>query len=119
MSGKASHVSPLELRKRLLIAESELNRAELSEEWQTITFGVRDIAHRAKVIAACASSAALLVAAFRASRPGPPAPRGKSSWFQKILKGASLASAIWSALPRRRPRWSQKTPRASLGEEGR
>jgi hypothetical protein len=108
------------LRKRLLLAESELNRAELSEEWQTITFGVRDLAHRAKVIAACASSAALLVAAFRASRPGPPpAPRAKSSWFQKILKGASLASAIWSALPRKRSRWLPKTPRASLGEEGR
>ncbi len=40
MFGKTSHVSPLELRKQLLIAESELNRAQLSEEWQTLRHGL-------------------------------------------------------------------------------
>jgi len=43
MSGKPSLVSLLESRKQLLIAESELNRAQLSEEWQTMTHGVRDL----------------------------------------------------------------------------
>jgi len=104
MSGKTPQVSPLELRKRLLIAESELNRAELAEGWRTLTFGVRDLAHRAKIIAACASSAAVLVAALRATRPRPPAPPAKSSWFQRIFKAASLAYTIWSALPRKRSR---------------
>jgi hypothetical protein len=98
MFGKTSHVSPLEVRKRLLIAESELNRAQLSEAWQTMRHGVRDLAHQAKTIATWASSAALLVAGVRASRRGPPAPGGaRSSSFQKILNGARLASTIWFA----------------------
>ena len=98
MFGKESHVSPLELRKQLLIAESELNRAQLSEECQTMAHGVRELAHRAKAIAAWAPSAALLVAGFAALRRSKPAPAAKnSSWFQRILNGARLASTIWFA----------------------
>jgi hypothetical protein len=96
MFGEESHVSPLELRKQLLIAESELNRAELSREWQTMAHGVRDLAHRVKTIGAWASSAALVVAGVAALRRGSPAPgTAKSSWFEKILNGARLASTIW------------------------
>jgi hypothetical protein len=98
MSRKKSLLSPLASRKQLLIAESELSRVQLSEEWQTITHGVVDLAHRAKTIVAWASSAALLVAGVKALRRGPPAPGGaKSSWFQSILHGARLGSTIWSA----------------------
>ena len=98
MFGKKSHVSPLELRKQLLIAESELNRAQLSEEWQTMAHGVRDLAHRAKTIAAWAPSAALLVAGLAALRRRKPAPAAEnSSWFQRILNGVRLASTIWFA----------------------
>jgi hypothetical protein len=102
MSGKTSHLSPLELRKKLLIAESEINRAQLSEEWQTMRHGACDLARQAKTIAAWAASAALLVAGVRALWRGPPAPRtAKCSWLQKILSGARLASTIWFAF---RPR---------------
>jgi hypothetical protein len=102
MFGETSHLSPLESRKRLLLAESELNRAQLYEEWQTMTHGVRDLAHRAKIIAAWASSAALLLAGVTALRRGPPTPgAAELSWFQKIPNGARLASAIWFAF---RPR---------------
>ena len=98
MSGKKSHVTPLELRKQLLIAESELNRAQLSDEWQTMAHGVRDLGHRVKTIGAWASSAALLVAGVTALRRSPPVPEtAKSSWFQKILSGARLASTVWFA----------------------
>ena len=98
MFGKTSHLSPLESRKQLLIAESELNRAQLSEEWDAMTHGIHDLARRAKTIAAWASSAALLVAAVTVLRHGPPAlGTAKSSWFQKILHGARLASTIWFA----------------------
>ena len=103
MFGKESHVSPLEVRKQLLIAESELNRAQLSEEWQTMAHGVRDLAHRAKAIAVWASSAALLVAglaAFRQSKVM--AAEEKPSWFQRGLRGTQLAYSIWLAF-RRRP----------------
>ncbi len=102
MFGKTPHISRLALRKQLLIAESELNRAQLAEEWETMADGMRGFAHRAKTIAAWSSSAALLVAGVAALRRGAPAPdNAKSSWFQKILKGVRLASTIWLAF---RPR---------------
>ena len=99
MFGKASRVSPPESRKERLIAESELNRDQLSEGWLTMAHGVHDLAHRVKTIGAWASSAALLVAGVTALRRSPPVPEtAKSSWFQKALNGARLASTIWFAL---------------------
>ena len=99
MPGKTSHLSPLESRKHLLIAESELNRAYLSEDWQTMTHGAGDLAHRAKAIAAWASSTVLLVAGVAALRRAPPTSgAAKSSWFQKLINGVRLASMIWFAL---------------------
>ena len=80
----------------MLVAESELNRAELADEWQAMAHGVREFAHRAKNIAAWASSAALVVAGVTALQRRPPAPgTTKSSWLQKILNGARLASTLW------------------------
>src|ERR1035438_1675833 len=99
MPGKTSHLNPLESRKQMLVAESELNRAGLADEWQAMAHGVRDFAHRAKNIAAWASSAALVVAGVTALRRRPPAPgTTKSPWLQKLLKGASLVSSLWTAL---------------------
>ena len=98
MSGETSRVSPLELRKQRLIAESELNRDQLSEDWLTMAHGVHDLAHRVKTIGAWTSSAVLLVAGVTALRRGPPAPgTAKSSWLQRILHGARLASTTWFA----------------------
>ena len=98
MFGNTSQVSPLEARKECLIAASELNRSELSAEWQTMAQGVRDLAHGAKTIGAWASAAALLVAGVTAWRSVPPAPRAaKRSWFQTMLNGVRLASTIWLA----------------------
>ena len=109
MFGKKSHVSPLGSRKQLLIAESELNRAQLSEEWQTMGHGVRDLAHRAKTIAALASSATLLVAGVTALWRGSRAPgTAKSSWFQKVLNGARVASTIWFAFAARGAKGEQE-----------
>jgi hypothetical protein len=98
MPGQTSDLSPLESRKRLLVAESELNRAGLAEELQAMAHGIRDFAHRAKNIAAWASSAALVVAGVTALRHGPLRfGAAKFSWFQKILKGARVASTLWLA----------------------
>ena len=99
MPGNTSHLSPLESRKQLLVAESELNRTGLAAEWQATAHGVHDFAHRAKNVAAWASSAALVVAGVSALRRGSPrSGTVKSSWFQKILKGARVASTLWLAL---------------------
>jgi hypothetical protein len=98
MPGKTSHLNPLESRKQMLVAESELNRAGLADEWQAMAHGVRDFAHRAKNIAAWASAAALVVAGITAlRRDSTRSGTVKSSWFQKILKGARVASTLWLA----------------------
>jgi hypothetical protein len=97
MFGKTSHVSRLKSQKQLLIAESELNRAQLSEEWQTMVDGLSDLTHRVKTIGALVSLGASLVARVTAARRRPPAPDpGKSSLLQNILNGARAASTIWS-----------------------
>jgi len=92
------HISPVASRKQLLIAESELNRAQLSEEWRLMADGVRTVGHRARSITGWASSAVMLVAGVAALRRGPPVPgSAKSSWFHKILNVARVASTIWVA----------------------
>jgi len=98
MFGKKPHISPLESRKRLLIAESEINRTQMIQEWQTITDGVHTLAAQAKSISSYASAGALLVATVAAfqHRKAKPASE-KPSWLQSILKSTSLISTLWLA----------------------
>jgi hypothetical protein len=103
MPGKEPALSPLELRKRLLIAESEINRVQLRQEWETMTEGICLLADRAKTIGACASVVAALVAglaAFRRSQA--PAADAKRSWVRTLLKGLRVATSIWLAFRARR-----------------
>ena len=90
-------MNSLKTRKQLLIAESELNRAQLVQEWQTMADGVRSVTDRAKSFGSIASIAAVLVAGLAAirrskfSRPGE-----KPAWWQTLLKGWRLAGSLWS-----------------------
>ena len=90
-------MNPLESRKQLLIAESELNRAQLVQDWQAMSHDVHALARRARIIGSWASIAASLVAglAFFQRKKSMPAAE-KPSWLQTILKGAGLVSTIWS-----------------------
>lgn len=98
MFGKMSHVTSRELQKQLLIAESELNRAQMVEDLTGLTAGVRTLARRAKSFGSIASSAAMLAAGLAACRRGKPADaNAKPSWLQPVLKGASLISSFWLA----------------------
>ena len=98
MLRKMPRVNPLQLRKDLLVAESELNRAQLIEEWQAITAGVRTLGARVKYVGTLASAAGLLVAGVSAFRRGRASPNGaKFSWLETALKGAQVAGSIWLA----------------------
>jgi putative intracellular protease/amidase len=97
MFGKKPCLNPLESRKRLLIAESELNRVHLVQEWQAMADGVRSIADRAGTISSVASATASLIAglaSFRRNRCA--SADGKFSWWQTLLKGAQLAGSLWA-----------------------
>ena len=91
-------MNPIESRKQLLIAESELNRARLVTDMAALTAGVRTLADRARSFGSIASSAAVLVAGLAALRRGKPAEaRAKPSRLQTILKGAGVISTLWLA----------------------
>ncbi|HVU08977.1 MAG TPA: hypothetical protein VHG89_10580 [Verrucomicrobiae bacterium] len=98
MSGKNPHLNPLATRKKLLLAESELNRAQLVQNWRMMTDEVHALANQARTIRSLASAVASLVAGLAAFRRQKSAPAAdKPSWLQTLLKGAEIVSAIRAA----------------------
>jgi negative regulator of sigma E activity len=91
-------MKPLESRKQLLIAESELNRAQLVQEWRTMKGEVHALAEQAKTIRSIASAVATLVAGLSNCRNKSASPAAeKPSWLQTILKGAGVVSTFWQS----------------------
>jgi hypothetical protein len=97
MSGKYPRLNPLASRKQLLIAESELNRVQLVQEWHAMADEARSLAYQARTLRSFASAAATLVAGLTSCRQktAPPAAE-KPSWGQTILKVTGLFSTFWS-----------------------
>jgi hypothetical protein len=90
-------MTPLELRKHLLLAESELNRAQLVEEWKTMSEGFRGVADRARKYSSVALTASLLMAGLTYFWRVKSAPaQQKPTWWQLLLKGAKLGASLWS-----------------------
>ena len=109
MSGKKSGVSPLEVRKQLLIVESEINRVRLVREWQTLTGELGNLADQAKSFNTLTAAGLALVTGLAAFTSHQPAPGGeKISWLQKILKGAKLAATLWQVFRPHHPGRAKK-----------
>ena len=90
-------MNPLESRKKLLLAESELNRAQLVQEWRTLADEAHALTTQAKTIGAIAAAATLLLKGLLSFQHKKPAPvEEKCSWLQTIIKGAGLASKFWA-----------------------
>jgi hypothetical protein len=91
-------MNPLESRKKLLLAESELNRAQLVQEWQALADDFHLLANQARTISSFASAATSLVAGLVSFRRKKSAPAAKKpSWLQTIFKSAGLISTFWQA----------------------
>ena len=98
MPGPNPHLSPLESRKRLLLAESELNRAQLLGDVAALAGGLRLLGARAKSFEAVASAAAVLFSALAAGRrAGTAKPAPKRAWLTTLIRGAGLLSSLWLA----------------------
>jgi hypothetical protein len=96
MSGKNSHLNQLAARKQLLIVESELNRAQLAQEWRTLADEAHALADQTKTIRSIASATATLVAGLSSCRQKKSSPAAeKPSWWQTILKGAAVVGTFW------------------------
>ena len=92
MFGKSVSMKHLALRKQLLVAESELNRAQLSARADALLTVPNSSATRPGPVRRLISAAALLTAGLASSRPAQtPAP----SRMQMVLRLASLAAGIW------------------------
>ena len=92
MSGKNPRLNPLALRKQMLIAESELNRAQLLGDISALTADAQTLADRAKSFGSLAALTGMLAAFLRGQPMGT---NPKSSWLPTLLKGAGLASNLW------------------------
>jgi hypothetical protein len=94
MFGNHLQMTPLSARKRLLLAESELNRAQLTRDVHVLTTGVRALTERTKTIRSVAVSTAGLIAGLAAfQRDKPLAP----SRMQVALKAAGFIASFWLA----------------------
>ena len=94
-------MKPLESRKQLLIAESELNRAQMVGSVAALTAGARTLTHRVTSLGSIASSAAVLAMGLTALQSGQPVGAGakaQPSRIHAVLKGVVLVSALWLAL---------------------
>ncbi len=97
MFGKNPRVNSLATRKQLLIAESELNRAQMLQEWQEIKAETHALTVRASAIKSIISSAVSLVSGLSAlTRNKAAADDTKPAWWQTVLKGAGIVSTFWS-----------------------
>lgn len=109
MSGKNSELNPLVSRKQLLLAESELNRAQLLGDVTELKTDVQGLINRVRSFRSLAGVATLLVAGVTVLRHGkhaaaPP----RSSWLQALVHGGGLISMLWSSfrskvVPRAKP----------------
>ncbi len=104
MFRKNTQLSPIEIRKQLLIVESEINRAHMVDDLAALRTGVRAFTDRAKSYGSIAASAASLVAGFTALRRHKSSEaEAKPSWLQTAIKGAGMVSTLWSAFRSRGP----------------
>jgi hypothetical protein len=94
-----TYLKLLETRKKLLLAESELNRAELLKEVDALHNEVDRVKKQAMAIGSLASSGALIATAFSLFRrhkksensDGP----SKLSWVAAAIEGARVGTSLF------------------------
>jgi hypothetical protein len=104
MSGKKTRLTPLEARKQMLLAESELNRVQFIHEWSELKNELHHLTGPLRTAGAVASSLARAGATFSIlrrlwSRGGA---KEKKSWVSTLLNGAKAGASLWLMLSSRR-----------------
>ena len=95
MHGKTSRMSPLAMRKQLLVAESDLNRVQLADDITALKVDIHTLADRMKSFGSIAATIAGVMSCFngKATTAAP-----KPAWWQAALKGVGIASNFWLML---------------------
>lgn len=106
MRGTNIGLTPLAVRKQLLVVESEINRAELGREWASLHAEACDAATEltgdASALGSLASAGAALFTTGSVLRRMVSGNRAaKGSWVRTLVNGARAGISVWLAL---RPR---------------
>lgn len=96
MPGESAQLKDLAVRKQLLVAESEIHRAALRSDWQSLCEEAGRLTEEMRAFGSMASGGAKLVASGIAlkdlfmgrSKPG-------HSWTTILMKGASAGLSLW------------------------
>ena len=89
-------MTALESRKLLLLAESELNRAQLVHQLQLLAGELQALAVPARTASSVTAAVAALLAVWSAFRHRhAPSPGQTPSWWKVILKGAGGLGLLW------------------------
>jgi hypothetical protein len=101
MLGKKPHLTPLEVRKHLLLAESELNRAQFLQALQSfkgeilhLVDGARTVGNNASLVIKAAATFSILRRVFFGKSDS----KGKVSWLSRLFKGTKAGTFLWLLL---------------------
>jgi len=101
MPGTTPKMTALQIRKRLLVTESELNRIQLLEEFSALRNGTGALAEQVQSLTSAASRAAAVWAGFTALKRASPG-AASSGFVSKVLNVARLGATLWFAFRPRR-----------------
>ncbi len=92
MLGRNSSLAALNARKRLLILESEVHRAQLAQDWSDLHGCVGALREKAKPVGKAISIAGMLIAAATAYSQ---IRHGKGSFLSRLLSSGSVLATIF------------------------
>lgn len=96
MFGHQAHLNALESRRKLLVAESELNRLQAVQEWNVFAEEVRQVAERARSLNSLAASFISVVSGFSELTEGRrQAATGGGGWFHRLATATRFVSTLW------------------------
>jgi hypothetical protein len=104
MSEKKNCLTPLEVRKQILLAESELNRVQFIHEWNDMKNELHRLTEPLRTVRMVASSVARAGATFSLLRRlwSRGESKEKKSWVSMLLDGAKTGASLWLMLRSRK-----------------
>lgn len=96
------YLKGLETRKKLLLAESELNRAELTRDVDALQSEVAHLKKQAMAVGSLVSSGALIATAFSIFRRNKKSENSdgasKLSWITAAIEGARIGTSVFQKI---------------------
>ena len=100
-------MKPLQMRKRLLIAESELNRVMLAQEYRALSHDIGQLTRQARKLSGIAAVIAALAGGFVAFRRRSQAPAAsRSSWWPMLFKGLRFVLPLVASYRFKKTHWN-------------